>query len=98
VQYLGHHAGERDSGADLVIGGLAHTALYPSAASSAITLDFPVPDMPVSRTRFTVVSLRPRRRPLSGPRGQTRAACEAPSRSSSYAREHDRPARLASAP
>jgi hypothetical protein len=25
-----------------------------------MTLDFPVPDMPVSSTRFTVASLRPR--------------------------------------
>jgi transposase len=35
------------------------TALYPRAASASITLDFPVPDMPVSSTRFTVASLRP---------------------------------------
>jgi len=33
-------------------------ALYLRTASSRITLDFPVPDIPVSRTRFTVVSLR----------------------------------------
>ena len=33
-------------------------ALYLSAASSRITLDFPVPDIPGSRTRFTVVSIR----------------------------------------
>src|SRR5215470_8392385 len=34
--------------------------LYPRAASAWTTLDFPVPDIPVSNTRFTATSLRPR--------------------------------------
>ncbi len=34
------------------------TALYPSAPSSRITLDLPVPDIPVSKTRSTIPSLR----------------------------------------
>ena len=59
-------------------------ALYPSAASSPITLDFPVPDMPVSRTRFTAASLRSRRHRLPrGARGPARAACRAPIAASS---------------
>jgi hypothetical protein len=32
--------------------------LYPSAPSSRITLDLPVPDIPVSKTRPTIPSLR----------------------------------------
>jgi hypothetical protein len=40
------------------------TALYPSAASSPVTLDFPVPVTPVSRTRYMAVSLRSRRHRL----------------------------------
>jgi hypothetical protein len=35
------------------------TALNPSATSSLITLDFPVPDIPVSRTRFTASAYSP---------------------------------------
>lgn len=38
--------------------------LVPEAASPPITLDFPVPDMPVSRTRFTAASLRSNRHRL----------------------------------
>lgn len=47
-------------------------ALYPSAASSPITLDFPVPAMPVCRTRFTA-GLRSRRHRLL--RGERQARC-----------------------
>ena len=35
------------------------TALYPRAASARTTLDFPVPDIPVSRTRFTEAAYEP---------------------------------------
>jgi hypothetical protein len=34
------------------------TALYPRATSSRMTLDFPVPDIPVRRIRFTFGSVR----------------------------------------
>src|SRR5665811_1566310 len=47
------------------------TALYPRAASALMTLDFPVPAMPVSRTRFMTASLRPRTSlPASGDGGE----------------------------
>src|SRR3954470_22078220 len=34
----------------------ASMALYPSAASSQVSVDLPVPDIPVSRTLFTLLS------------------------------------------